>query len=196
MNPVIEMTWEEGADASFGLPAYATPGAAGADLRANFLDRGDVIVQPGARLLIGTGLRLAIPAGYEVQIRPRSGLALKHGITLANAPGTIDSDYRGALGVILLNTGTEPFRYVMETELRKWSWPRWFRRNLLLCQSWTQRRVVQVGLAPQGVAHDPCRHNLCGSLGHWLGHERAKTATLGHDCGGICGGDFSSSDFA
>ena len=84
----------------------------------------------------------------------------------------------------------------METELRKWSWPRWFRRNLLLCQSWTQRRVVQVGLAPQGVAHDPCRHNLCGSLGHWLGHERAKTATLGHDCGGICGGDFSSSDFA
>ena len=110
MNPVIEMTWEEGADASFGLPAYATPGAAGADLRANFLDRGDAIVQPGARLLIGTGLRLAIPAGYEVQNRPRSGLALKHGITLANAPGTIDSDYRGALGVILLNTGSEAFQ--------------------------------------------------------------------------------------
>ena len=110
MNPVIEMNWDVGADASFGLPAYATPGAAGADLRANFLDRGDVLVQPGARLLIGTGLRLAIPAGYEVQIRPRSGLALKHGITLANAPGTIDSDYRGALGVILLNTGTEAFQ--------------------------------------------------------------------------------------
>ena len=110
MNPVIEMIWDEGADASFGLPAYATPGAAGADLRANFLDRGDVLVQPGARLLISTGLRLAIPAGYEVQIRPRSGLALKHGITLANAPGTIDSDYRGALGVILLNTGTEAFQ--------------------------------------------------------------------------------------
>jgi dUTP pyrophosphatase len=104
------MIWDEGADASFGLPAYATPGAAGADLRANFLDRGDVLVQPGARLLISTGLRLAIPAGYEVQIRPRSGLALKHGITLANAPGTIDSDYRGALGVILLNTGTEAFQ--------------------------------------------------------------------------------------
>ena len=110
MNPVIEMIWDEGADASFGLPAYATPGAAGADLRANFLDRGDVLVQPGARLLISTGLRLAIPSGYEVQIRPRSGLALKHGITLANAPGTIDSDYRGALGVILLNTGTEAFQ--------------------------------------------------------------------------------------
>ena len=78
MNPVIEMTWDEGADTSFGLPAYATPGAAGADLRANFPDRADVIVPPGARVLIGTGLRLAIPAGYEVQIRPRSGLALKH----------------------------------------------------------------------------------------------------------------------
>ena len=109
MNPVIEMTWDEGADTSFGLPAYATPGAVGADLRANFPDRADVIVLPSARVLIGTGLRLAIPAGYEVQIRPRSGLALKHGITLANAPGTIDSDYRGPLGVILLNTGTEAF---------------------------------------------------------------------------------------
>jgi len=110
VNPVIEMTWDEGADASFGLPAYATPGAAGADLRANFLDRGDVIVQSGARLLVGTGLRLAIPPGYEVQIRPRSGLALKHGITLANTPGTVDRDYRGALGVILLNMGAEAFQ--------------------------------------------------------------------------------------
>ena len=109
MNPVIEMTWEAGADASFGFPAYATMGAAGADLRANFPDRADVIVQPGGRALIGTGLRLAIPTGYEVQIRPRSGLALKFGITLANAPGTIDSDYRGPLGVILLNTATEAF---------------------------------------------------------------------------------------
>ena len=109
MNLVIEMTWDEGADTSFGQPAYATPGAAGADLRANLPDRADVIVPSGARVLIGTGLRLAIPAGYEVQIRPRSGLALKFGITLANAPGTIDSDYRGPLGVILLNTGTEAF---------------------------------------------------------------------------------------
>ena len=109
MNPVIEMTWEAGADVSFGLPAYATTGAAGADLRANFPDRADVTLQPGGRALIGTGLRLAIPTGYEVQIRPRSGLALKFGITLANAPGTIDSDYRGPLGVILLNTGTEAY---------------------------------------------------------------------------------------
>ena len=74
MNPVIEMNWDVGADASFGLPAYATPGAAGADLRANFLDRGDVLVQPGARLLIGTGLRLAIPAGMRCKFAPDLGL--------------------------------------------------------------------------------------------------------------------------
>ena len=101
--------WKADADRSFGLPAYETPGAAGADLRANLLDRADVVVQPGMRALIPTGLRLAIPIGFEVQIRPRSGLALKHGVTLANAPGSIDSDYRGALGVILLNTGAVAF---------------------------------------------------------------------------------------
>jgi dUTP pyrophosphatase len=103
------MMWDVGADQSLGLPAYGTPGAAGADLKANFFDRGDVLMQPGARALITTGLRLAIPVGFEVQIRPRSGLALKYGITLANAPGTIDSDYRGPLGVILLNTGAKVF---------------------------------------------------------------------------------------
>ena len=101
--------WEEDADQSFGLPMYATMGAAGADLRANFSGRGQTVLQAGARALIPTGLRCDIPAGYEVQIRPRSGLALKHGITLPNAPGTIDSDYRGPLGVILMNAGNEPF---------------------------------------------------------------------------------------
>jgi dUTP pyrophosphatase len=109
MRHCIKMMWDVGADQSLGLPAYGTPGAAGADLKANFLDRADVLMQPGARALITTGLRLAIPVGFEVQIRPRSGLALKYGITLANAPGTIDSDYRGPLGVILLNTGAKVF---------------------------------------------------------------------------------------
>ena len=109
MMPQVQMMWDAGADQSLGLPAYETPGAAGADLRANLSDQADVVVQSGARALIATGLRLAIPVGFEVQIRPRSGLALKHGITLANAPGTIDSDYRGPLGVILLNTGAEAF---------------------------------------------------------------------------------------
>ncbi|KUF12589.1 dUTP diphosphatase [Pseudoponticoccus marisrubri] len=104
----IVIGWEEGADRALGLPAYASAGAAGADLRANLPDRGRVELAPGARALVPTGLRLAIPEGYEVQVRPRSGLALRHGLTLANAPGTIDSDYRGPLGVILLNAGTEP----------------------------------------------------------------------------------------
>ncbi|MFC4732202.1 dUTP diphosphatase [Salipiger abyssi] len=101
--------WDDGADRSLGLPSYATGGAAGADLRANFVDRGEIALAPGARALVPTGLRLAIPEGWEVQIRPRSGLALKHGITLPNSPGTIDSDYRGPLGVIVMNAGSEPF---------------------------------------------------------------------------------------
>ncbi|MEM8728804.1 MAG: dUTP diphosphatase [Pseudomonadota bacterium] len=97
------------ADPAVALPAYATAGAAGADLRANFPDRGRLELAPGARALVPTGLRMEIPEGYEIQIRPRSGLALKHGITLPNTPGTIDWDYRGPLGVIVLNAGAEPF---------------------------------------------------------------------------------------
>nr|WP_152452329.1 MULTISPECIES: dUTP diphosphatase [unclassified Roseivivax] len=105
----IDITWDEDADRALGLPVYASAGAAGADLRANFPDRATHVLEPGVRMLVPTGLRLAIPEGFEVQIRPRSGLALKHGITLPNAPGTIDADYRGPLGVIVLNAGTEPF---------------------------------------------------------------------------------------
>jgi dUTP pyrophosphatase len=103
----VTLSWDAGADRTLGLPAYATVGAAGADLRANFGDdaRDGVTLAPGARALVPTGLRMAIPEGYEVQLRPRSGLALKQGVTLANSPGTIDSDYRGAVGVILINLG-------------------------------------------------------------------------------------------
>ncbi|MGB7241806.1 MAG: dUTP diphosphatase [Sulfitobacter sp.] len=100
--------WESGADRSVPLPFYETSGAAGADLRANLPD-GDVILAPGARALVPSGLRVAIPHGFEMQIRPRSGLALKHGITLVNSPGTIDSDYRGPLGMIVMNTGMADF---------------------------------------------------------------------------------------
>ena len=105
----IKVMWDEGADRSLGLPVYASAGAAGADIRANFSDGGSVTLEPGARALVPTGLRLAIPEGFEVQLRPRSGLALKHGITLPNAPGTIDADYRGPLGVIVMNAGREVF---------------------------------------------------------------------------------------
>lgn len=89
------------------LPQYATALSAGVDLRAN-LDE-PVTLQPGERKLIPTGLRIALPAGVEAQVRPRSGLALKHGITVLNTPGTIDADYRGLIGVILINLGSEAF---------------------------------------------------------------------------------------
>lgn len=105
----IRIMWEDWADQSLGLPSYESAGAAGADMRANFADRGQISLSAGARAQVPTGLRMAIPGGYEVQLRPRSGLALKFGITLPNAPGTIDSDYRGPIGVILLNTGSEAF---------------------------------------------------------------------------------------
>ena len=104
----IKLCWADGADRSLPMPAYESAGAAGADLRAN-LPEGPVTLAPGARALISTGLHMAIPQGFEVQIRPRSGLALKHGITLINSPGTIDSDYRGIVGVIMGNMGQEAF---------------------------------------------------------------------------------------
>jgi len=87
------------------LPAYATAGAAGMDVVA----AEDVDLAPGARHAVATGLAVAIPAGFEIQVRPRSGLALKHGVTVPNTPGTIDSDYRGELKVILINLGAETF---------------------------------------------------------------------------------------
>ena len=106
----VAVCWDEGADKSVALPSYQTRGAAGADVRANFgTDGGAQVLAPGARALIPTGLRMAIPQDVEVQIRARSGLALKHGIALVNAPGTIDCDYRGPVGVIMVNLGDAPF---------------------------------------------------------------------------------------
>lgn len=89
------------------LPAYATDHAAGLDLLAAV--SGPLEIAPGDRKLVPTGIAIALPAGYEAQIRPRSGLALKHGVTLLNSPGTIDADYRGEIGVILINHGAAPF---------------------------------------------------------------------------------------
>ena len=89
------------------LPAYATPGAAGMDLLAAVAT--PLTLAPGQRTLVPTGLAIALPPGYELQVRPRSGLALKNGIVLPNSPGTVDEDYRGELQVIVMNAGTEPF---------------------------------------------------------------------------------------
>jgi len=111
VTPRIAVAWTAEADRAVPLPAYATEGAAGADLRANLpADQRTtgLTLAPGARALVPTGLRMAIPAGFEVQLRPRSGLALKHGLTLPNSPGTIDSDYRGPVGVIVQNGGDAP----------------------------------------------------------------------------------------
>jgi len=89
------------------LPHYATASSAGMDLKANLDDA--IILQPGERALIPTGIFMELPAGFEAQVRPRSGLALKHGVTVLNAPGTVDADYRGEVGVILVNLGEKAF---------------------------------------------------------------------------------------
>ncbi len=111
MSVNVKVMREDWADPEIALPRYETEGAAGADLRASFpqSDRAaGMILEPMARRIVPTGLRVAIPQGFEMQIRPRSGLALKKGLSLPNTPGTIDSDYRGPLGVLLINLGSEP----------------------------------------------------------------------------------------
>lgn len=103
----VELRVERTGPVEVPLPAYQTEGSAGLDLSAAIAE--PWVLKPGERRLVPTGLKLAIPDGFEAQVRPRSGLALKHGIGMVNSPGTIDSDYRGPLGVILVNHGSEPF---------------------------------------------------------------------------------------
>jgi dUTP pyrophosphatase len=93
--------------ADLALPAYHSPGAAGLDLSAALHE--DIVLEPGARALVPTGIAIALPDGYEAQVRPRSGLAARHGITVLNAPGTVDADYRGEVKVLLINLGEVPF---------------------------------------------------------------------------------------
>ncbi|SFJ32792.1 dUTP diphosphatase [Celeribacter neptunius] len=113
MSISIKIQWLEGADTSIKLPAHETEHAAGADVRANFPPEEretGLTLEPGERALIPTGFAMEIPPGYEVQVRPRSGLALKHGISMVNTPGTIDADYRGPIGILLINHGQDPFQ--------------------------------------------------------------------------------------
>jgi dUTP pyrophosphatase len=104
---IAEVIIETAAGEDVGLPRYASEGSAGADVRANISE--PAVVPPGTSMLIPTGLKFAIPDVYEIQVRPRSGLAFKHQVTVLNTPGTIDSDYRGELKVLLINHGQEPF---------------------------------------------------------------------------------------
>lgn len=103
-------------DPGFELPFYATVGAAGADIRASLPEKKSIVIRPGERVLIPTGLAMEIPLGYEVQVRPRSGLSLKSPLMIVNAPGTIDCDYRGEVNIIVGNFGKED--YVVEHGLR------------------------------------------------------------------------------
>jgi dUTP pyrophosphatase len=119
-------------DSPHPLPEYATPHSAGLDLKAH-LD-GPVVLQPGARRLIPTGLRMALPDGWEAQVRPRSGLALKHGITVLNSPGTVDADYRGPVGVILVNLGSEAFEIQPGERIAQLVFARYERAEWLLVE--------------------------------------------------------------
>lgn len=106
----VAIARSEGADPAIPLPVYASEGAAGLDVYANFGEANreeGIHLAPGERALIPTGFSIALPSGFEMQLRPRSGLALKYGLTLANAPGTIDADYRGEVGIVLINHGAE-----------------------------------------------------------------------------------------
>ncbi|CAN5539232.1 dUTP diphosphatase [soil metagenome] len=103
--PIVQLAHAEG----LPLPAYETNGAAGMDLRAAVAEDAPLVIKPGARFMVPTGLAFAVPAGFEAQVRPRSGLAAKAGVTCLNTPGTIDSDYRGEVKVILINLGEENF---------------------------------------------------------------------------------------
>lgn len=108
MTPVVQIRWLEHGQ-GLEAPAYATLEAAGMDVRAAVPVDAPVVLEPGERALIETGFCMALPAGHEAQVRPRSGLAIKHGVTCLNTPGTIDADYRGEIKVILINLGSERF---------------------------------------------------------------------------------------
>ena len=142
MTPEIALTRTAEADPAVPLPSYATPGAAGADVRANLgtsMRVHGMTIEPGGRALVPTGLHAAIPPGFEIQIRTRSGLALKQGLSVANSPGTIDSDYRGPLGVIAINSDPRRSQSPTATASHNWSWHQWCRPGFPWPTRWTTR---------------------------------------------------------
>jgi len=138
------------------LPAYMTSGAAGADVYAAV--RETLTLAPGARALVPAGFRLAVPAGYEAQLRPRSGLALRHGITLLNAPGTIDADYRGPVGVILANLGDQPFVIARGDRIAQLVIARVERAVFEEREELETTERADGGFGSTGHAHSPTKH--------------------------------------
>lgn len=128
------------------MPSYETLGSAGADLKAN--EEG--VLMPGQRKLIKTGISIELPAGYEAQVRPRSGLALKHGISMVNTPGTIDSDYRGEIGVILINHGDTPFEYKKGDRIAQLIIARYSRAEFQICSSLSETERGSGGFGHTG----------------------------------------------
>lgn len=128
------------------MPSYETLGSVGADLKAN--EEG--VLMPGQRKLIKTGISIELPAGYEAQVRPRSGLALKHGISMVNTPGTIDSDYRGEIGVILINHGDTPFEYKKGDRIAQLVIARYSRAEFQICSSLSETERGSGGFGHTG----------------------------------------------
>ena len=128
------------------MPSYETLGSAGADLKAN--EEG--VLMPGQLKLIKTGISIELPAGYEAQVRPRSGLALKHGISMVNTPGTIDSDYRGEIGVILINHGDTPFEYKKGDRIAQLVIARYSRAEFQICSSLSETERGSGGFGHTG----------------------------------------------
>lgn len=128
------------------MPSYETLGSAGADLKAN--EEG--VLMPGQRKLIKTGISIELPAGYEAQVRPRSGLALKHGISMVNTPGTIDSDYRGEIGVILINHGDTPFEYKKGDRIAQLVIAKYSRAEFQICSSLSETERGSGGFGHTG----------------------------------------------
>jgi len=133
----------------FSLPGYASEGASGMDIRACV--EAPVTLDPGRIKLIPTGLALSIPSGYEVQIRPRSGLALKHGIGMVNGPGTIDSDYRGEIGIILINWGEAPFVIRMGDRIAQMVLSKVYRANFQSVEALDATKRGEGGFGHSGV---------------------------------------------
>lgn len=137
------------ADSEELLPTYGSAGAAGADVRANIIE--PIALLPRTHVLVPTGLRFAIPKGYEIQVRPRSGLALKNLITVLNTPGTIDSDYRGELGIILINHGTEVFTITPGMRIAQLVVAPVLQARFMLCEELMATQRAEGGFGHTGI---------------------------------------------